>query len=227
MSISPRRPHHRSSPDRQPGARGQSGSALLFALIALVLLALAAAALTRSVNTGSLIVGNLGFKQDAALASDQATEAAIVWLQSNGNLLLADRPSSGYYATSLDALDPTGRQTTVASRAVVDWSLDNCAGVSGNYTSCITPSDEVNINGNRARWVITRLCAAAGNPNAVNNSCMSPLFVSGPDDQNRAGYDYSKPTSLGDVATAPLYRIVVRTVGARGTATFIETIVHM
>lgn len=214
-------------PTRAIGSRRQAGSALLFALIALVLLALAAAALTRSVNTGSLVVGNLGFKQDAALASDQAVEAAIVWLQSNGALLLANSPTAGYYATSLDALDPTGRQTSAASRAVVDWDLDSCAGVSGAYSSCITPSDEISINGNRARWVITRLCASAGNPNAVTNSCMSPLFVSGPDDQNRSGYDYSKPTSLGDVATAPLYRIIVRTVGPRGTASFTETIVHM
>jgi len=211
------------------GARQQAGSSLLFALIALVLLALAAVGVTRSVNTGSLIVGNLAFRQEVALAGDQAAEAAIGWIQANasGTTLQADATASGYYSTSLDALDPTGRLAAVATRAVVDWDMDSCAGVSGSFSSCITPSNEVDVNGNRSRYVISRLCAAAGDPNAAGNSCMSPLTVSGPDDQNRAGYDYSKPTSLGDITAAPLYRIVVRTVGARGTTSFTEAIVHM
>jgi type IV pilus assembly protein PilX len=216
-----------------PGGRivaaSERGASLLFALIALVLLSLAAIALTRSVNTGSLIIGNLGFKQDAALAADQAAEAAMAWIQANvaGAALLNDLPASGYYATSLDALDPTGRKTSVTTRAVVDWDADNCAGVSGTYSSCITPSAETTINGNRARYVITRLCAAAGDPDALGNSCMSPLIGGNPDDQNRAGYDYAKPTSLGSSTTAPMYRIVVRTVGARGTVSFTEAIVHL
>jgi Tfp pilus assembly protein PilX len=209
--------------------RRQAGSSLLFALIALVLLALAAVGLTRSVNTGALIIGNLAFKQEVALAGDRAAEAAIAWIEANsgGTVLLADAQASGYYSTSLDALDPTGRLTTVASRAVVDWDEDGCAAAGGSFSSCITPSPEINVNGNRSRYVITRLCAAAGDPNASGNSCMSPLIVSGPDDLNRAGYDYAKPTSLGDTTTAPLYRIVVRTVGARGTTGFTEAIVHM
>jgi len=214
---------------RAPGARHQAGSSLLFALIALVLLALAAIGVTRSVNTGSLIIGNLAFKQEVALAGDRAAEAAIAWIQASasGTTLQADAAASGYYSTSLDALDPTGRLTDVATRAVVDWDMDSCAGVGGSFSSCISPSNEVNVSGNRSRYVITRLCAAAGDPNAVGNSCMSPLISSGPDDQNRAGYDYSKPISLGDVTAAPLYRIVVRTVGARGTTSFTEAIVHM
>ncbi len=214
---------------RRAAAAAERGSSLLFALIALALLSLAAVALTRSVSTGALIIGNLGFKQDAALASDQAAESAMAWIQANtvGATLLNDLPASGYYATSLDALDPTGRKTTVATRAVVDWDANNCAGVNGAYSSCLTPAAEVTINGNRARYVITRLCAAAGDPDAVGNSCMSPLLAGGPDDQNRAGYDYAKPTSFGSVTTAPMYRIVVRTVGARGTVSFTEAIVHL
>ena len=210
-------------------AAGERGASLLFALIALVLLSLAAVALTRSVNTGSLIVGNLGFKQEAALASDRAAETAMAWIQANiaGAALLNDLPAAGYYATSLDALDPTGRKTDVSTRAVVDWEADSCAGVSGAYSSCITPSAETTVNGNRSRFVITRLCAAAGDPDAAGNSCMSPLIGGNPDDQNRAGYDYAKPTSFGNSVTAPMYRIVVRTVGARGTVSFTEAIVHL
>lgn len=214
-------------------AHRQRGSSLLFALIALALLALAAVAVTRSANTGSLIVGNLGFKQEASLASDSAAESAMTWLTNNvaGTTLHANgAQGSGYFATATDALDALNKKTTVAvgtSRAAVDWNGDNCASVSGNYTACLSPSDPpVNVGSNTARYIITRLCSTAGDPNAVGNSCASPLFAPTPDDQNRAGFDYSKPISLGDITVAPLYRIIVRTAGARGTASFTETIVH-
>lgn len=218
-----------AGPRRAPGTARQHGGSLLFALIALALLALTAIAVTRSVGTGSLIIGNLGFKQDAALAGDQAIETAISWIESNSSdeALESNAPAAGYYASSLDALDPTGRRTSDAARAVVDWDANECDSISGNYTTCITPSSEVTINGNRARYVITRLCAVAGSAAASGNTCASPLITSGADDLNRTGYDYTKPYSLGNVTAAPLYRIVVRTVGARGTVSFAEAIVHM
>ena len=216
-------------PRRMAGTARQCGGSLLFALIALALLALAAIAVSRSVSTGSLIIGNLGFKQDAALAGDRAVETAISWLESSssGATLDSNAPASGYYASSLDALDPTGRRTSDTARAVVDWESNDCDSVAGSYTTCVTPSSEVTINGNRARYVITRLCAVAGGAAAVGNTCASPLITSGADDLNRTGYDYTKPYSLGNVTAAPMYRIVVRTVGARGTVSFAEAIVHM
>lgn len=212
-----RRPHRR-----------QRGVSLLFALIAMVALALAAAALTRTVNTGALIVGNLGFKSDATLVSDQAAEQAFAWIQANvsGTALFNNVPVSGYYATSLDALDPTGNQTAVATRAVVDWNGDSCAGVSGAYSACIQPSGAITINGNTARYVITRLCGAAGDPTATGNTCASPLINASIDDQNRSGYDYARPTGFGQTVINIFYRIVVRTVGPRGTTSYTETIVQ-
>lgn len=218
-----------SRPRTLRSAVRQAGGSLLFALIALALLALTAIAVTRSVGTGALIIGNLGFKQDAALAGDRAVETAIAWIELNsaGTTLQADVPSSGYYASSLDALDPTGRKTTAGTRAVVDWDANDCDSVSGAFSTCLAPSTEFNINGNRARYVITRLCAVAGSATAAGNTCASPLIFIGADDQNRTGFDYTKPYSLGDVTRSPMYRIVVRTVGARGTVSYAEAIVHM
>jgi|OpeIllAssembly_1097287.scaffolds.fasta_scaffold56281_2 Tfp pilus assembly protein PilX len=229
MKSAPGTHHGPGGARRAPRAAREAGGSLLFALIALALLALAAIAVTRSVSTGSLIIGNLGFKQDAALAGDRAAETAISWIEANSSstALEADAPASGYYASSLDALDPTGGKTAVATRAVVDWDANECDSVSGAYSTCITPSSEVAINGNRARYVITRLCAVAGSAAAAGNTCASPLIVTGSDDLNRTGYDYTKPYSLGNVSAAPMYRIVVRTVGARGTVSFAEAIVHM
>jgi hypothetical protein len=114
----------------------------------------------------------------------------------------------------------------VATRAVVDWNRDDCASVSGGYGSCLRPSDPITINGNTSRYVITRLCAIAGDPIAAGNTCASPLVSASIDDQNRSGYDYSRPTGFGQTVISIYYRIIVRTVGPRGTTTYTETIVQ-
>ena len=49
--------------------RRQRGVSLIFALMALAVISLAAVALVRSVDTTSLVIGNLGFKQVKAALS--------------------------------------------------------------------------------------------------------------------------------------------------------------
>jgi hypothetical protein len=132
---------------RSRGARArQRGLSLLFALIALAAISLAAVALVRAVDTGSLVIGNIGFKQDATAAASQAAEQAISWLQAHaGAALQTDIAASGYYAASRDSLDVTGQGSTSASRAVVDWGGDSCA-VYSSYGSCVTASADVSLN---------------------------------------------------------------------------------
>jgi Tfp pilus assembly protein PilX len=210
--------------------RAQRGVSLLFSLIAVVALALAAIALTRSVNTGALIVGNLGFKQDALQASNQATETAIAWLQANlaGTVLYNDVPAQGYYATSLTALDPTGNQTTNNGRAVVDWNGDGCASISGAYASCIAPSAGAAAgNGDTASYVITRLCHNAGDPTASTNSCALSLDSASVDNQNRNDPNYGRSDRQSKKIFEFFYRVIVRTVGPRGTTAYTETIFQM
>ena len=56
-------------PVRTASPGRQAGASLLFALITLVALALAATALVRSVDTGAIVLGNLGSKKATAIAS--------------------------------------------------------------------------------------------------------------------------------------------------------------
>lgn len=56
----------------------QRGVVLFFALIALVAMSLAAVALIRSVDTSTLIAGNLAFKQATKNSAEAGIEAAIV-----------------------------------------------------------------------------------------------------------------------------------------------------
>jgi len=58
-------------------ASRQRGVVLFFALIALVVMSLAAVALIRSVDTNTLIAGNLAFKQAATSSGDSGLEMAI------------------------------------------------------------------------------------------------------------------------------------------------------
>src|SRR5262245_62594945 len=82
----------------------QRGASLLFALITLVALALAASALVRSVDTGAVVMGNLGAKKATAIAADRATQQAIKFLtvdMTEATRLLDNSTNAnrGYYAT--------------------------------------------------------------------------------------------------------------------------------
>lgn len=206
----------------------QRGVSLMFSLIALISLAFAAIALVRTVDTGSLVVGNIGFKQDATISSDLVANAALAWIgsQNTGTNLFADKPANGYFASSLDVLDPTGKGSIGNSRVLVDWNSDGCAyATAGTFANCITPSAPSTFGTNVGRWVITRLCTTAGSPSGAGNSCAVPLnkvsTETGGGEVKYGGGVRFTPGSGG-----PYYRIIVRNVGARGTVSFTETIAY-
>jgi type IV pilus assembly protein PilX len=208
----------------------QQGSALIFALMTLVALMLAAVALVRSVDTGSNVLGNLGFKQDATAAADKATAAAIASLA--GIDLNANLTTGVYYATSLDGLDITGQQVqpgapNYATRAVVNWDIDNCAHAPPTAVCAVKPSHPpIAIDASTsARYFITRLCLTPGDPTAAGNTCQRPLRSSTSAAPPKGSIDYADYERF-QAAVGPYYRIVVRVVGARGTTSFTETIVH-
>ena len=101
--------------------QAQRGVTLMFALITLVALLFATLALVRSVDTGTILMGNIGFKQDATATADQATKASITWLNAKSTVLNTDSLSQslgqGYYASTkqigsdgTSALDPVDVQ---------------------------------------------------------------------------------------------------------------------
>lgn len=205
---------------RRSGRR-QRGLSLLFALMALVVIGLASVALVRSVDTSSLVIGNLGFKQDATAASGQMTERALTWLQANAGLALQqDIANAGYYASSMDAVDVTGANRANAARAQVLWSGGNCQPGS----TCVQTSAEQVLGGNRARYIIMRLCATPGSPAAVN--CAVPPGSAATPGGNRGAVDYNDQKIQLVVNNSVYYRVVVRVQGPRGTVAFTETIVQ-
>lgn len=213
----------------------QRGASMLVALFALVLLLLGAAALVRSVDTSTLIAGNLAFKQDATEAAGVGAEQAMAWMESkmdteSSSFFEADYAPAGYYASSLDNLDPTGVNTSSTNKMrLVDWDNNTCAGTAtATYLDCVIKpwglNPEINVNGNSIKWVIIRLCKTTG-PMTVVNWCSKPPATTASASASERG----ELTSGGRIAGAesgPYFRIIVRTIGPRGTASFTETIIH-
>jgi len=206
------------------------GVSLVFALIGLAVLSLAAIALVRSVDTGTLVLGNLGFKQDATRTTDQGAEQALTWLTTVPRTTLENNVAGrGYWATSFDMVDPTGSNAHDAARWVIDWDGDNCAAHSVK-AGCVGPVVQgADVNGSRTQFAIFRMCPAVGAPNAAGNDCARPTAYERPDDVTRGEFNYRKYERLnirgGGGSETVYYRIIVRTVGARDAVSFSETIV--
>jgi Tfp pilus assembly protein PilX len=216
-------------PRRRPPAprRAQRGLSLLFTLMALVVLAFGAVALTRSVDTGTLIMGNLGFKQDAVVSASSATEEALGWLQTNvaGSVLDANIPDKGYYASSIDKLDPTGTHTSAANKLpLVNWDGDCNGAALGTFANCdVLPFTGTSVNGNKVQWVITRLCDNVGAPSGTN-LCVRPAASSTSTALERGELQPGGRISAG--IASPYFRVIVRVEGPRNTVSFTETLVH-
>jgi len=97
--------------DNGAGPRRQGGVVLLIALIVLVAMTLAGIGMMRSIDTGTIVAGNIGFRESAVASADGGVEAARTWLMANLNALDSDNPAMGYYSTRQDSLDLTGNKT--------------------------------------------------------------------------------------------------------------------
>ncbi len=222
LRHSPRAP----APGAKPPQLAQRGVSLVFALLTVAALSLAAVALIRAVDAGTGILGNLGFKQDTVLAADEATRRAVVWLAAHraDAALHADVADHGYFAALIEALDPTA-QTASASRVLVQWTDRPC---SGSYARCVSPApDTVTLpNGVTAQYLIMRLCSAAGDPALGVIRCAQPVSAATAVSTERGEISAQSPTRVGGSALAQYYRIVVRAVGPRKTVSTTETLVH-
>lgn len=214
----------------------QRGASLLFALITLLALALAASALVRSVDTGAVVLGNLGAKKATAIAADRATQQAIRFLAMDLTeaTRLIDQPNQGYYATSKESYDITGFEGTDTTRKLVNWDVDgSCAyATSGTCDALTRPSDSFTVDLTariEARYLITRLCGTAGidAKSPSNNNCAVALKASVMKDSSTGSLSMASGGGFELPNQQPLYRIVVRVKGPRNAVTYTETIVNL
>ena len=213
---------------------GQRGASLLIALITLVALALAASALVRSVDTGAVVLGNLGAKKATAAAADRATQQAIKFLVMDMTeaTRMNDAPNQGYYATSKEDYDVSTTDPGSANGKLVNWEVDGSCKPENNCDPLTRPSDSVTVDGAariEARWLITRLCTTAGidAKGASNNNCAVALKASVMKDTSAGSPTMSTGGGFEIQNQQPFYRIVVRVKGPRNAVTYTETIVNL
>lgn len=205
----------------------QKGISLFLALIALVVLSLGAISLFQSVDTGSLVAGNIAFRQSATAVSDQAIEDAVAWLEENntGSVLYNDNTAQGYYAANLDMLDPVGKQSTMSTRTLIDWDANGCVDA-GDFSACLESSAPSMIGDYTIRYIIIRMCSIEGDPNSVDNNCTKVISSSGGQGSKKGGLSYGENERFASASGRPYYRILARVAGPKDTVTYTETYVY-
>ena len=210
--------------------RRQRGASLLFAMVTVVALSLAAVTLIRSVDTGTTILGNLSFKQDTLLAADEATRLAILWLEERQRIdpdgLNTTQRDQGYWAHLVPGLDPTSTNPA-PTRVAIDWNNDSCRSQRGPAPADCLPARAKSLaNQITARFFIMRLCSEAGSSTTGTNQCPRPLNATSLVTGERGEINSQNPVRIGSSTVAEYYRIVVRAQGARNTVSTTETLVH-
>ncbi|WP_161603768.1 pilus assembly PilX family protein [Noviherbaspirillum massiliense] len=189
----------------------QKGVVLIVALVVLVAMTLAAIALVRSVDTNTIIAGNVAFQQAAIHSADTGIETAVAFLEANktGNALDADDSTNGYAAN--------GASTDMSPASGQSWdafwqqSLDNRA-----YK--FTSPDEA---GNTVAFVIDRLCRNAGARTAGASCVASPSVTAATGNAEEAGEVQLNAPSV------VYYRITVRVSGPKNTVSYVQSVVAL
>jgi len=182
-------------PTRQP--RDQDGIVVLIALIAMLALGYAGMALMRSVDASTAVTGNVGLSQGATLATDAAVEHAIAALFERRLIAdpTSDDESQSYYAS---------RQTLEDTRGV-PFALQKLS----NYGAAARVIDGG--AGNSVRYVIERMCTAAGP--ATRDTC---ILIPAVDTAIPGTVTNPEPEPV------PLFRQTIRVDGAAGTTLYAQ-----
>jgi type IV pilus assembly protein PilX len=174
-------------------ATHERGIVLFIALIAMIVLSLAGVALIRSVDTTGSVAGNLAFREASIapinLAIEQAVDALYISKSINPT---ADDPAHNYYAS----LRPIATEKANGVPGVLSgtYAAMQLTYPFGAPVPDITTKAEV-------RWVIERICSAAGLPTIATCDELPPKVSYAKTSMKLKG-----PT----LPPIPLYRVTVR-----------------
>jgi type IV pilus assembly protein PilX len=212
--------------------RTQAGIVLFFALLALAVMSIAAVALIRSVDTNSLLSGNLVFRQSASATSNVALEGVAQSITQNISLANSVRhfPGQGYYANcSRFDMQPNASICDGSRLTTTPWDNTNSRLVPDQVDGNAEIHNGVDRQGNEIRYVIERMCnfneveINAGNAAMDASRCLmaSAARCKPSPDGNSQGEQ--RPCS--NQATSPLYRLTLRISGPKSTLTFMQSFI--
>lgn len=195
----------------------QRGVVLFIALVALVVMSLAAVALIRSVDTNTVISGNLSFKQSAVVSSDRGVETALSWMNTtavaNMAALNTDNAGNGYFAT----FTGINLDDKAVLKADATWT-NNSAVATGSGISGGTET----ASGNTIRYIVQRMCREPIAP--TKEKCLFGDAEVG--SGSRGVKDATEAGALIDSAESPIYRVTVRVTGPKNTVSYTQTYVY-
>ncbi len=203
----------------------QRGVVLFFALIAVVLMSLAAVALIRSVDTSTMIAGNLAFKQSATSASDAGINTAAAQLaaieSANTDKNVITDPTHPFNISNA----AIGYYSYVNDIAGTAGFVDLLAEATWNAITA-TPETVDNNSGNRIRYIIQRMCRNINQP-IQDANC---LFSDALQDNNQQNIPLPQEICEGvgcpAAGQSPQIRITARSVGPRNTVSYVQVFVY-
>lgn len=201
----------------------QRGVALFFALVCMVAIMLAAVMLVRSVDTATLIAGNLAFQQNATRSGDSGTENAIAWLtsvsvaNSTTNVLSdpthpfnVDNGAHGYYAS----LDPAKSLTDPTAASHFNWDAADSFGLATDAA------------GNTVRYIVQRMCSDSG----VAISGTNCLFSGAALDNNGQNIPLPQQVCNGPgcpvAGQTPMVRVTSKVTGPKNTVSYVQALIY-
>ena len=215
----------------------QRGVVLLIALIILVAMTLAGIGMMRSVDTGSVIAGNMAFKQATLNASDAGTNAGFTALMSVANSgngtdkTILDFNNGapcpvgasaalctggninlpGYSSAPILACEVT--RTCAQATAYTWWTVN----ANWNNAPAITVADPNGGTIASVSYLIHRMCQAPGlSSSAAGQLCQI---------YSQPATGCSKSQLLPCTSTSVFYRITSRSMGTRNTVTYAQSLV--
>lgn len=204
----------------------QRGVVLFFALVALLAMSLAAVALIRSVDTSTLIAGNLSFKRAATSSGDTGIEAAITWMfatdaANNGLDPYANLSHPFNHDGGFGAFLNAGYYSSVNPAL----NLTNGTGIQWTDTDSKLVNALPDASGNQTRYVIQRMSRYA-NSLLTQDALFSGAFQSTSGQQVLTSQNVCNGPGCSAMQQAPMYRITSRTTGPKLTVSYVQAFVY-
>ena len=206
--------------------KSQNGIVLFIAMVALVVMSLASVALIRSVDTNSLITGNLSFKQTSLVSSSYGIESLSDYLGKQvSSFAYANDASNGYYALCTATQSST---TNVCDGALLLQDATWQTGTSSRLADGLQITAGKDAYGNTIDYIVERMCSSfdpAANPagSATKTTCLLAKRAKGGGTQ----IGLNEPSAGGPevVTDLPVFRVTVRVRGPKNTISYVQAFI--
>lgn len=205
-----------SLPLRQHRLRPQAqrGVVMIFGLLALAIMMIAAAAMIRSYGTAMTNAGNLGFKRDLTNQAERAAAEVITQLQS-GSLGSEVSRQSHNVARNYSA-------TILATNA---QGLPNALLTDSGFTAVGVASNDIAVTEQAVsvRYVVDRLCANTGLAGPDHCNLADDLTPAGGGGGGGSTAVDNSAAGAGSLGQRVIYRVSIRVTGPRNTQAYFQT----